>query len=156
MSIEITTVMLDHEGSTKFYEIVMLANRDSDRAYVIRRWGKMHLRNGSGGETRTEEFPSVRSAEQSIAKLIASKNRGGYSAVKNAKHGLHSAAKTIEPSDLSVKLLQAKIKSHYDSKTIADQAMDALRITTIREEAPPPKPKKIEPEPDRGSDWGAW
>lgn len=154
MSIEITAVMLDHEGGTKFYEVVCLMNRESDKAYIIRRWGKMGLRNGTGGENKMESFMSISAAQQSLGKLVLSKQKGGYEKA-SATHNLHNGNMTVPLRDTNIKLLRNRIKQHYDSGTIADQALDALQIR-LEAEVAQPKRKSNEPEPDRGSDWGAW
>jgi predicted DNA-binding WGR domain protein len=146
---------LEHEGGTKFYEVVELWNPDDKKFVLVKRWGKI----GTTGETMVEEFNVMRACNAAAEKILKSKMGRGY-AKSSTSEGIHGRARS-----LSAKELMPLLDSHYKSAPFTRKVMDYLHLNKIQgmeahmmivDELSDIVSEEPGPEPDRGESWGTW
>lgn len=150
-SITTDCTYMEHEGGTKFYEVVVLHAADFGKHLVIKRWGKIDTKTG-GGEILITPATSARTAMQAASKIINGKKARGYSPAITM-HGLHSLGTAIDGTEA----IKDAIKAHYANgwqqilrnMDFPEYAQDVAAVKA----SPPAKP---EPEIDRGDNWGSW
>lgn len=145
----------EHEGGTKFYEVVEFWNPDDKRFVLVKRWGKI----GTLGETMCESHSSLRACNAAAEKLIKSKMGRGYQRTPSTI-GLHARARSFT----EVELIGA-IQSHYRSTPFLSELTAMLDVDKIRglgadmlvvDELNEIVSEEPGPEPDRGESWGTW
>lgn len=63
-----------HEGNTKFYEVILSRNSETNESYLTQHWGKV----GTHGQFKHTSYASSRGAELEAAKIISGKQKRGY------------------------------------------------------------------------------
>ena len=146
---------LEHEGGTKFYEVIEFWNTDAKKFVMVKRWGKM----GTVGETMIEEFNVMRACNAAAEKILKSKMGRGYSK-QSSTHGFHSRSSSLTPTELA-RLLGAHYSStHFTQKVIAHLNLDKIQgmeaDMMIVDELSDIVSEEPGPEPDRGESWASW
>lgn len=143
---------LTHEGGTKFYEVIQLYSVIQKRFVLVRRWGKMALRNG-GGETKIESFGDLRRCQQASDRILADKSKRGYSRATMG-FGLHGVERT------SADKLRAALSQHYNDRDAVEQIVSMLgsdeTASHVDSEDVIEEGFEVKPEPVRDADWGSW
>lgn len=155
--IKISTEYLEHEGGTKFYEIVVVAV-EGGPALVLNRWGKMeHAKRSGAGQVKRESCVSGAAGRQAMRAKFEEKSNRGYAApsAKGPRFGIH----LYVDRDLTVRSAAHALADHY-GVAMADSILAELGVdTTGIAVSPSPTasaPKRPEPKIERGEDWGAW
>lgn len=158
----VSTAMLEHDGGTKFYEMVVVEEQGGP-AVLVKRWGTMAQRNG-GGQTKVDVYANRTLAWNELVKTLREKERargdkGQYVKVSTPpSFGLHRVAASVKR--LTGAVLMESLKDHFASSDISqiirpfnldlsDLAPDVLN-DIIEEFATPEEPV------ERGENWGSW
>jgi predicted DNA-binding WGR domain protein len=146
---------LEHEGGTKFYEVIEFWNPDDKKFVMVKRWGKI----GTTGETMVEAFGTMRACNSAAEKILKSKMGRGYSKTASAQ-GFHGRGRSFTPTELVMLL-----GTHYQSKPFTQKVVDGLDLHKIQgieathmiiDELDDIVTEEPGPEPDRGESWGTW
>lgn len=145
---------LAHEGGTKFYEVIQLYDVDRKRFVLVRRWGKVVMRNG-GGDTKVESFGDLRRCQQAAGRILVEKNKRGYARAAAGIGGLHVVERIR--SDKAAQ----ELSGHYNDRATVSQILSMLGLD---DEMSSPKFENViiqegfelRPEPVRDADWGSW
>lgn len=152
----IHTDYLEHDGGTKFYEMVTIHETDGP-ALLIKRWGKIGNKTG-GGQTKIHRGSKTVCADERQAilneKTRPRADKGKYVEATRPSFGFHMH--TISPIDADA--LSNAAMRHYSADDCGaimsyfGLVGDASVVDTTAQ------PKKKEPEPsiDRGDFWASW
>jgi predicted DNA-binding WGR domain protein len=155
MSIIVEPRYFEHEGGTKFYEVIQFHHLDKKCWVMVKRWGKL----SAAGETMVESFSSARACQAAAEKIIKSKTGRGY--LKTSSHeGFHGRGTSYSESEL----LSAAVKHYgleFGRRLAADLKIgDEIRgkeLTQVwMDEAADIVCEEPAPEPDRGESWASW
>lgn len=143
----------EHDGGTKYYEVISLSNVAGGRHAVIYRWGAMATQK-SGGQTKVERFTDIRRMQDAARRKILEKTNKGYRPTGVA-FGIHDENSTLDSDTLRLTL-----GAHYGTVQMIDSVMDALGLEdTIGVATAEPDDIVVEepaPEIERDGDWGSW
>lgn len=145
---------LEHEGGTKFYEIVRLYNADAGKFVLVKRWGKIAQRI-RGGEIKIEDYRSARAVDLAADKTAREKMSRGYSLAKTDTAGaLHNRS----GSYTSEMEFGGALAAHYgpNATRIGQAITGKVLDESVAEEENEIVVLEPEPEPDRGNTWGSW
>ena len=151
-----SSVFLQHEEGTKYYEVVTLWNHDSEQGVLVKRWGKQSSAFSIGGELKVQPFADERKLSADAHEVINAKLKRGY---KNADspHGLHLSINLIYGASRVID----QVVSHYGSEESYDiykhlgtekfifGVGETDDVDDVVCEEPPP-------EPVRDASWGSW
>ena len=146
---------LEHEGGTKFYEVIEFWNVAASKFVLAKRWGKV----GTVGETMTDVFTTMRACNAAAEKILKSKMGRGYSKSESTI-GFHTRNNSFSPADF-----ERLLATHYQSRPFTGLIMDALSLnriqgmsadTMIIDELSDIVLEEPGPEPDRGESWASW
>lgn len=156
MEVVIESKLMEHEGGTKFYEVVQFINASGRRFAAVYRWGKMSAIRG-GGETKVDRFTDARRCNEAARKKVNEKSGRGYSEAR-ASFGLHPVS-SLKVDDS----LRLKLGEHYHDTETIDAIMNALGVddvltgsnadVALTDDVVVEEPA---PEPERGDDWASW
>jgi len=152
MEILVESEYLDHQGGTKFYEVVQLLNVEKKSFVVINRWGKIAERAG-GGQVKIEKYRDARQCHEAARKKLDSKrHREYFNSV--LKHGLHDCQKVDSDT------LPLWLGEHYRDTDNIDRILGELGVANvvgqILDEVNDIIVEEPAPEIIRGDDWGSW
>lgn len=163
---QVTTEYLEHDGGSKFYETVLIAEENGP-AILIKRYGKIANKMG-GGQTILERG-DLRSREVERDKILADKRKlragkGQYRDAVRPTFGLHKiGGKTPsgKPKLIEEGALIGAIQAHFGASD-ARAITDYFAITDISGDPDFAVEAQavIEEEPaapiERGESWGSW
>lgn len=159
MTYSIETQYYEHDGGTKFYEIVLIEEKDGP-ALLLKRFGKLSEKIAGGQVQSTRGSVGVcRNDRQKVAeaKLKGKSGQGKYERASAPHYGLHKFGGTA----VDAARLHKLIEEHYAVKNVGsiynyfgishDGAIDDVSDTTplgvpADESAPEP----------RDNSWGTW
>ena len=146
---------LEHEGGTKFYEVITFNNPDIGFHVTVQRWGPI-AQAKKGGAIKCVSAASTRSALASAEKTIKGKKNRNYHPT-DAGFGLHGMARHFASrGDFT-----AALSSHYSHDQVTailsaiglpHSTVDTIIIDELAEAPPALPPKEL----DRGQTWGSW
>ncbi|MCL2874805.1 MAG: WGR domain-containing protein [Betaproteobacteria bacterium] len=145
------TCYMEHEGGTKFYEVVRFSIIDDDRHVVVFRYGKMKD-SRRRGQTKVEQVYSLAAAQNKLGAKANEKNKRGYKSMLLSANPNHFA-KAFAADNTYANLL-----NHYDNQNTVGAIMHYLGLGHVV----CPEPlydgvvDVVKPEPNRGADWGSW
>lgn len=147
---------LEHDGGTKFYEVIEFWNTDDKKFVLVKRWGKI----GTLGETMVEFFGTMRACNSAAEKILKSKMGRGYEKTSSVE-GFHGRGRSFTETELI-----ALLGTHYRSKPFTTKVVDGLGLnaliqgleidTVVFDEASDVVVEEPGPEPDRGESWASW
>lgn len=147
---------LEHEGGTKFYEVIEFWNPDDKKFVLVKRWGKI----GTTGETMIEEFNVMRACNAAAEKILKSKMSRGY-AKSSSSEGIHGRSRSFAENEV-----MPILDTHYKSTPFIRKVIDQLNLNKIQgmtadmmivdELADDIVVEEPGPEPDRGESWASW
>lgn len=146
---------LEHEGGTKFYEVIEFWNPDDKKFVLAKRWGKI----GTVGETMIEEFNVMRACNAAAEKILKSKMGRGY-AKSASSQGFHGRGRSFTSLEL-----WNLLETHYQSRAFTTKIIHQLGLDKIQgmtadgiiiDEINDIVTEEPGPEPDRGESWGTW
>ena len=155
----ISTTYHLHSGGTKFYETVKISDIPGGQHMLIKRYGSVDKRHG-GGQVKIEKYDGRMSAcSAELSEIIASKQKGnkdGHYIAASLGWGLHSAgSKTYEGNEF-----ERAIRSHYSfehASAIVSHFASPTSVTNVETvDDDIVDTSVMEPEPDRGEQWGSW
>lgn len=150
----VQSAFLEHEGGSKFYEVVLIAG--FDKAVLIRRWAAVAKRMG-GGQIKIECGSHIKMAA-SFSNIIEQKKlpSHNYHVVPSPSFGMHPLN---GQDNVSVPTLDEALSRHYGVEdkgrifvAMISMGMDSDAVVTAS-----PGPSGL-PEPDAAQDahWGSW
>lgn len=153
--IHVGTTYLTHEGGTKFYEVVCFSNPDAKKFVLVKRWGKMALRDG-GGESKVETYATARKLDDAYQKAVDGKRARGYQ-VASTSHGFHALGVSYRDADE----FYATLKKHYTTGTHIHEILTGMGIGELDGAGSAGEENEIvsetpEPEPERDDNYGSW
>lgn len=142
---------LVHSGGTKYYEIATFLNEDAKKFIEVRRWGPMATAKRGSGQTQVLSHGTAAQALESVRKQLKVK-RKEY-ADKPGGFGLH-----VNAGSQTLGTAYRLIGEHYADPELAASLRIATSVAQLgdEDEVEPKVPEKIQPEPDRGAQWGSW
>lgn len=163
----IETAFLEHDGGTKFYEVISITDKQDGETILIKRWGKMNVANAcGGGQMLFETFASPKEASAEAVSVVREKTtprkgKGVYRLATMPPGINRSSGKTVSDTDLV-----SLTGQHYGPYSAAYNAIWNLfgQVLTseddvieesmdIEEPADKAKPEQLK---HRDETWGTW
>ena len=141
--------VMKHEGGTKGYKLTMISHPDSERAFIVRWWGKV----GQWGQIQVDAFNSRLQARQEFEKILTQKQSRGYSI-----HAPDSYIKKMALEDLP-RRYTADIKKIFGQKWVffAADIKDAMTpIEASVKETVARAVESLEESAESLEGWGTW
>ena len=155
---KLTHIGMKHEGGTKDYDILIIANQKTERAVMIRRWGKV----GVAGQTMAMQFRHYKQADVYAQKIVTDKTRPskGYVANTSTEALSYGEVRDLDYIGTSVSLSLKHMASADDMEFLVSdspglQPKPAPKSSTSTAHvtpAPAPEPAK----PVQPAHYGSW